>query len=832
MPIRRPLLALLAFVCAAAAACRSSTPNETAAARFRLGAPEAVDHPPRALAIDVEHYALDIELDPQARSLMATCRVRFWPATESLSFVELDLEGLDVLAVSDERGRALTFDHTSGVLRIELAERLAVRDFAELSIRYAGRPKKGLWFVAPRDGVATQVFTQGECEDARWWFPCADSPADRATSEVRVTMPSHWIAVAAGERVERNEIGGKSIERWRMTAPHAPYLMTLVAGELTVRESAWEGVPLLFLSSPEHADRLEPNLEKTGDVLQFFSELTGTRYPYAKYSQACVANFPFGGMENISATTLTDTTLRDERGRRDTPSTGLVAHEAAHQWFGDLLTCADWSQIWLNEGFATYLDALYTEQRRGVDEFRIRMRDVQDSYTRRDIGPDRRPVVHDVYRDPMDLFFSGHAYEGAAARLHLLRHVLGDKVFFTGLRRYVSENANRAVTTDDLRKSMEASSRVDLAWFFDTWYLKPGFPEFQVAWRYDERRKLVVLTVHQVQDPSDGTPAVFRTPVDVEIKDARGTKVHRVTVDSRRHLFTLECESHPTWVRFDAHGFIPKVVDDKKTTPEWLAIAASSDDVNGRRDAVRVLGRIIDQGSSSEERESARDVLLDRLATDTNGAVRAAAALALGGRARPECRVALETSASSDVEARVRVAALATLGAFAPDAPLAEFALAQYRAGFSWETMGAAAALACGADPARAFEFLNAELGTPSPHGILKGRLIAELTRLNDARVVPLLVTVATDANENDAPRVAAVAGLGRLGRGDPVVRRELLSLLGAESWRVRRETISALGALRDPAVYAPLAEYYRASVQSIERRAIEAVFASAATQG
>ncbi len=835
MSIRRPVCSLLAVALAAVAfgaACRSGAHRDEFASAAVLGAPEATAHAPRELSIDVEHYALDIELDPATRSLSATCRIRLWPAGDALSAVDLDLEGLDVRTVRDDRGRALAFDHARGVLRVELAEELAPRDFAELTVEYSGRPRKGLWFVAPKDGVATQVFTQGECEDSRWWFPCADSPADRATSEIRVTMPEHWIALAAGERIERTQSEGRAVELWRMTAPHPPYLTTLVAGELTVRQSEWEGIPLVYVASPQHAEHIEPNFVETGDMLRFFSELTGTRYPYAKYGQSCVANFPFGGMENVSATTLTDTTLRDERGRRDTPSTGLVAHEAAHQWFGDLVTCEDWSEIWLNEGFATYADALYTEKSRGADEFKIRVRDMQDSYTRRDVGKNRRPMLHDVYRDPMDLFFSGHAYEGGAVRLHLLRSVLGDKVFFAGLRRYVSENANRAVDTGDLRKSMEAVARVDLGWFFDTWFEKPGFPEFQVSWRYDQLRKLVVLTVNQVQDPSDGTPAAFRVPVDVEIRDARGTKMHRLTIDERRHLFRLECASQPTWVRFDARGAIPKVIDDKKSTAEWLAIASSSDDAAARRDAVLVLGRILDQGSSDDERGSARDVLLARLAKDSVAAVRAAAATALGTRARPECRAPLELAASSDAEARVRVAALTSLAPFASEAGVAEFARAQYRAGFSWETMGAAAALLCSAEPQHAFDFLTGELDTPSPHGVLEGRLLAELAKRNDARVAPILISVATDESELDAPRVAAVAALGRIGKGDLTVRRELLSLLGTESWRVRRETITALGALRDRAVYAPLAEYYRTTVHSIERRAIEAVFAAASVEG
>ena len=221
------------------------------------------------------------------------------------------------------------------------------------------------------------------------------------------------------------------------------------------RRAEWDGIPLRFLAPAKWAGGLETSLATMAAALEFLSDVTGKRYPYSKYSQVCVQNFPFGGMENISATTLAVEALSDERGIRDSDPTGLIVHEAAHQWFGDLLTCADWSHVWLNEGFATYMALLFVERAQGHDAFRTAVRDALDTYTAGDRGANRRPLVWSVYKEPLDLFFGGHTYQGGAVRLHHMRFVLGDEAFFRGLRIYVGDNAGRGVVTGDLAAAME-----------------------------------------------------------------------------------------------------------------------------------------------------------------------------------------------------------------------------------------------------------------------------------------------------------------------------------------------------------------------------------------
>jgi len=783
-------------------------------------------HSPREEAFDVEHYALDLAVDPAAETLRGTCTVRLWPREHALDSVALDLVGLEVERVTDGDGRVLAFAHVGGVLRIRLAQPLEVGDFVELAVAYGGHPVRGLWFADREQGVARHVFTQGECEDARCWFPCWDAPSDRATSEVRVTMPGDWTAVAAGERVDRGTLpDGRAFEHWRMPTPHPTYLVTLVAGEFEVVDDVWDGVPLEYLGAPEYANDLQRAFASTADVLQYFSEVTGKRYPYSKYSQACVANFPFGGMENISATTMTDTILRDERGDRDYDPSSLVAHEAAHQWFGDLLTTRDWSHVWLNESFATYFALLYMEHARGEEAFRAGVADMQESYLAGDVGEGRRPIVWGVYRDPMDLFFGGQVYPGGASRLHLLRFVLGDDAFFAGIRGYVADNAGRGVVTRDFQTAMERASGRDLEAFFDTWLRSPGFPEFEWSWTWEPDASRVVVEVHQVQDPSDGTPEVFSTPVELAACGMAWEEDARVELTERSQRFELPCRERPAWVHFDRHGWIPKVARVRRSLDEWLAIAARDTDVNARREAVRAIGAgLVDARSAAEGRASTL-ALIDRLVADEQEAVRKEAARALGASATTAARSTLQSAARSDEVAAVRVVALDALRGRGADEELAAFAAEQYAAGYSWEVMGAAARLMASADPHGAHDWLAARLDTDSPHDVLRASLFEALRLAGDPRALDLLRRWALDPEAGSASRTAAVAALGRMGAAAASLRpafEELLASTG--SYRLQSALIEALGQLADRRSVPALEAYYHSCEDSRQRRAVEAV--------
>ncbi len=786
--------------------------------RQGLNVPELKEHIRQELPVVVEHYALELHLIPETRGIEGVCTIRMSPRADEVRHVTLDLEGLDVVSVQDSAGEFLAFEHRSGKLRITLDGPLA--GSSELKVTYGGEPSKGLWYVG--DGTPTHCFTQGEPEDAHWWFPCIDDPSSRATSELLVRMPVGWAAVAAGERLERVETGNVATERWRMSFPHPPYLTTLVAGELVQVEEMWKGKPLIYMAEPKYADQLRSTFAVTPDVLDFLEDLTGLAYPYAKYSQACVGNFPFGGMENISATTLTSRIFLGERGLRDGTPTGLIAHEAAHQWFGDLLTCADWSHIVLNEGFATYAALLYRERTEGIDSFRTHMRDTQESYAEGDIGDKRRPVVHGTYRDPIDLFFGGQVYPGGASRLHLLRFVLGDEAFFDGVQIYVRNNAGRSVTVDDLQVAMETASGRDLKTFFEQWYYSAGFPEFEVRWGWNEIDETLTVAVDQVQSARNKTPFVFELPVDLEVRTRTGVAVHRVQIDERHEAFELACADKPEWVRFDKFGWIPKAMQSNKEPEEWLAIAAFDDDVNGRRDACVRLGELAAQTQVANKQLYVAQ-LGDRVRKDRSEAVRAAAALALGRAGGAEARGVLEVAATSDEAAAVRVACLRALGAGAPDRSLLALATESFETAYSWDTAAAAAGLVVSSDPEGALDWIRRQLSRESPQGVLQAKLLEEASRLKGRQVYELLIGWARDPAAPSRAREAAVAALGKHASGRPEVTVTLEGLLDSRNFRLRGAAIEAMAAIDDRETRDALRGYYPNSVFPRERRAIEA---------
>ena len=821
VPSLRNLCASLAL--AACAACAAPKP-------LALDIPPLERHLPRTSPVDIEHYALKVALDPRARSLEGECRIRFHPRHDLVQVLELDLDTLDVAGVRDEEGRSISFERRPGVVAIDFGAPLEAGTSHEVVIRYGGVPRRGLWFAGERDGLPTHAFTQGQCDDSRGWFPCWDEPAERATSELEVTLPAGWISLAAGEKVESlARPDGGTVDLWRMNVPHPAYLTTLVAGELVEVRSSWNGVPLSVVAEPKLDRHLEASFEPTAEILRFFEDLTGARYPFAKYSQAAVANFPHGGMENISATTLTDACVGDERARRDYDPTGLIAHEAAHQWFGNLLTCADWSQVWLNEGFATYGELLYREATAGRDDFRAALRDVQDFYVAQDTGAQRRPHVWDQWREPFDLFTrGGQAYQGAASRLHLLRFQLGDAAFFRGLRRYVADHRGRAVVTDEFRRSMEQESGLDLAPFFQQWFTRPGYPEFEVRWSWSEARRSVRVEVEQVQASADGTPAVFVLPVDIEVRDAAGARRTRVTIDERREVIELAAPQPPTWVVFDKHGWVPKRCRTERSTDEWLELASESDDVNERREALLELGMRLATEPDEDRRWTIAETLLDGLGHSCES-VRLAAARSFGRvHTTVDHPIAQELMgvASGDRSARVRVAALETLAAWETRSEFVRFAREQYAAEFSPATMGAAARLVALCEGEDALPWLLSQLERESLHDGLRAALVPALASVRGSRSLEALQRWLLDESWGVAAREAAARALVSSAKGRSDLSREASALLErTDLFRLQLALVDLLAAIDDGRARAALARFHGRSVDSRSRRAIEAHF-------
>lgn len=294
----------------------------------------------------IQHLSLTIDVDPAQRRVAGTSALRVAVVAADLHSIELDAVEL-VIERARIDGNDVAFRHDGRKLRLALSVAPAIGDSLLIEIDYHGSPRRGLYFIAPDEGYPhkpTQVWSQGQDEDSRYWFPCFDSPNAKAPSEVTVTVPSALFAISNGTLVSDRTNGDRRTLHWRLDVPHSCYLVTLAVGDFATIETKWRDMPVVYYVERGREAAAERTLARTPQMLELFSNKFGVPYPYPRYAQVFVADFIFGGMENTSATSLTDTVLLDERAAIDYDVDALVAHELAHQWFGDLVTCRDWGE--------------------------------------------------------------------------------------------------------------------------------------------------------------------------------------------------------------------------------------------------------------------------------------------------------------------------------------------------------------------------------------------------------------------------------------------------------------------------------------------------------
>ncbi len=511
-----------------------------------------------------------------------------------LSHLELNAEEMSIVSTSHRR------DYDGSVLRLYFDPPLQPSQNTVIEVTYETRPRKGAYFVKPSRGsgnTALMVWTQGESEDNRYWLPLPDNPNIKFPTELEVTVPKGMIAVSNGVLVDVKDLGDKSTWRWVFDYPHSPYLIAFAAGEFEKLETECDGVKLEYYWPKGRYGDPQVTFAATCDAMRFFSEYTGVRYPYPVYKQVAVHEFIYGGMENTTVTILTDTTMhtrREEcpydewpcRGREDFSSDGLVAHELAHQWFGDLVTTRDWGNIWLNEAFATYFDALYTLHSRGSDEFAYRLyqnlRAYLDEYRRYS-----RPIVTNLYSIPEEMF-DRHTYEKGSLVLHTLRSIIGEENFRRGIETYLTRHRFSNADTEDLRRSMEEASGEDLTWFFRQFVYSAGHPVLKVSWSWLPEESAVKLSISQTQ--GDDSYPIYRLPLEVKVVYDGGGEVRSLNIDEKEHVFFINSPSKPRYICIDPKFKVFKVVQFDKPVEEAIN-ELSDEDVMCRIEAINALAK-------------------------------------------------------------------------------------------------------------------------------------------------------------------------------------------------------------------------------------------------
>ncbi|QDZ40139.1 M1 family metallopeptidase [Euhalothece natronophila Z-M001] len=454
---------------------------------------------------NVQHIYLDLVLDIPNQSCQGSNTITLKPIQSGLTTLTLDAEDLNIESVQIDQV-SQPFHYDGKKLQVQLLKATTLDPF-DLVINYqVNQPQRGLYFIQPNQDYPnkpTQVWTQGEDEDSRFWFPCFDYPGQLATSEIRIEVPKPYLAVSNGKLINTEDKENTSVYHWRQEQVHPTYLMTLAVGDFAKITDYWGDIPVEYYVEKGREEEAKRTMGKTPEMIEFFSQTFGYAYPYPKYAQVVVADFIFGGMENTSTTLLTDRCLLDERAMLDHQrAESLVAHELAHQWFGDLLVIKHWSHAWIKEGMASYSEVLWTEKEYSKEEGAYYILNEARSYISEDSSRYRRPMVTNIYREPIELY-DRHIYEKGSCVYHMIRGELGEEAFTQAIQHFVQRNAHRTVETVDLLRAIEEATGRNLAPLFDQYVFRGGHPDFKVSYTWEANDQLVKLTVTQTQGKTD-----------------------------------------------------------------------------------------------------------------------------------------------------------------------------------------------------------------------------------------------------------------------------------------------------------------------------------------
>lgn len=545
--------------------------------RKKFELPGSKPHYPPSLSFAITHMRLAIEPDLQERSISCDQKLSI-TIIQDTDTIKLDAAELQVKSVS--AGSKLDFRSLDDKLIVKLGRTMKEGNKIELAITYSAKPRQGFYFVAPDKHYPNkhlEAWTQGEATQAKHWFPCIDHPQVKFSSEISVTVQQGFTAISNGRLLRIEQKGKKQVYHWSEANPHPAYLASVVVGKYAeIKDGS-----LQYYVPAERKQDAARSFDQTPKMMKFFEEYLGTKYPYEKYSQVAVQDFVYGGMENSSCTTLTLDTMHDKRAHLDFNSDYLVSHELAHQWFGDLVTCRDWQHVWLNEGFATYCEALYWEASRGTDEFHYYVMQTADDYFEEASTRYMRPIVTKVYKHPDDLF-DRHTYEKGGSVLHMLRHHVGDKYFRRSLKTYLERFANSTAETDDLRKIFELETGKSLQQFFDQWLFREGHPDLKVSFSHDGG--IVKIKVEQTQA---GEPFDFM--LEVKLALARSKKMYTFRISEKENSFQIPIDGEVEWFSVDPQFKILKTLSIKAPAEMLVRLLLEGETVIERVEAARSL---------------------------------------------------------------------------------------------------------------------------------------------------------------------------------------------------------------------------------------------------
>jgi aminopeptidase N len=545
-------------------------------------------HPTPDREYDLLHSVIDIYIDLNARSVEGNVTHTLSLLAGQMDSISFNSKNIDVRSISIDGNNSKSFEVTKNKLIIPLDRDYNLDDLVTVNIEYKAVPKLGCFFVQP-DSVYPekhfQAWTQGEQMHNQHWVPLYDYPNDKSTFECILTVDTPYVAISNGALIEVKRSKGRRTFHWSESAPMVSYLISFVVGNYKEIKDHSSDTPVSYWVYPEHdRDDAIRSFGFTPEMLTVFNEYIGFPYPYEKYDQIIIEDFMWGGMENITLSHMSDRTMHTESVRPNHSSEWLVAHEVAHQWYGNLLTTRNWANIWLNEGITSFMEHIWAEHKYGFSEKEYYRYQEVRGVKYADV--DKKPMVFFHYEDSNDLFDS-NVYAKGAVVMNMLRNILGEKPFQKSLQYYTRENAYKNVESHDLKKAFEEITGKNLFWFFDQWMYAPGLPELTINHRYDKAKAGTVISVEQTQDTT--VSSTFQLPFIVLIDDGTVNRFEGNLIKTKQEFFFPSKE--PLMVVFDEGFQIPKFLKHKKSDRELTYQLLHAPNVNDRVWAAEEMGK-------------------------------------------------------------------------------------------------------------------------------------------------------------------------------------------------------------------------------------------------
>jgi aminopeptidase N len=554
------------------------------------------------------HTKLDLRFDWEKEHVLGKAELRATPLFYAQKNWKLDAKNFDIHNVrSLPDSTLLEYDYDGTELDIQLHRMYRRGEMVNVLIEYTAKPSegpesgssaitsnKGLFFINADGKVAgkpRQIWTQGQTENNSRWFPTFDKPNERFSQEMIITVEDKFSTLSNGLLMEsRKNPDGTRTDYWKMEQAHPAYLVMLAIGEYAWVEDKWNELPLYYIVEPEYKQYAKSIFNHTPEMLSFFSEIFDYPYPWDKYAQVVTRDYVSGAMENTTAVIFGDFVQKTDRELIDNGNDYIVAHELAHHWFGNLVTCESWSNLTLNEGFANYCEYLWFEKKYGKMRAEEHRFDEFIGYVNTAYYSGMRPIVDFYYNDKEDMF-DAHSYNKGGLVLHMLRNYLGDEAFFASLAYYLKKHQYTDVEVHELRMAFEDVVGEDLNWFFNQWFLQEAHPILEINYQYDEESRTQMIVIEQVQSE----PA-FILPVEVAIYQKNGSlEYHPFRIESKLDTFSIILNDRPLVCVMDGQNALLAMLSESgKTDEDYFSQLITSEnflDINRAFDKLDEDGR-------------------------------------------------------------------------------------------------------------------------------------------------------------------------------------------------------------------------------------------------